>query len=69
MFKIGDKEIEVDDVKICFDSSESDKEYSYPTEINFKYMLSICLCYTKGGCPFSNLLFVNGHAILYCNLL
>ena len=68
MFKIGDKEIEVDDVKICLDSSESDEEYSYPTEINFEYMLSICLCYNRVGCPFSNILFVNGYAILYCNL-
>lgn len=67
--KIGDKEIEVNDVKICLNSSESDKEYPYPTEMNFEYMLSMCLCYTKGGCPFSNLLFVNGYAILYCNLL
>ena len=33
---IGDKKIEVSDVEICLNSSESDKEYPYPTEINFE---------------------------------
>ena len=68
MFKLGDKEIEVDDIEIKLCPSTCKKEYNYPREINFEWTLHICLCYNSVGCPFSTILFVNEYAILYCNL-